>query len=117
LLVLSVCVVACNASRATDSTIVTVPGDNHSRTVAVPVGDELRIVLGNVGPGTFEAPPLISSPTIVYRDVTVIPPFTPAGPTQQFRFTAVAPGTAIVHFRRFLDDSVIAVVEDTIEIH
>lgn len=103
-------------SGTTGPTTVDVPGDNVSRTVRLAPGSELRVVLGNVGPGTFEAPPMVSSPILRFLGDSVIPPYTPAGPTQQFRFVALGPGIAILHFRRVLENSVIAVVEDTVEV-
>ena len=97
--------------------VTTVPGDNRSRTVQTPIGSELRIVLGNVGGGTFESPPIQSAALLRFLGDSVIPPYTPAGPTQQFRFAAVSVGTVIIHFRRILDGTVIGVVEDTVQIH
>ena len=103
---------ACDADR-----VVSVSADSISRTIAVSAGQELRIALGNVGPVTYESPPQISSPILTFVDVHVIPPFNPGGPTQQFRFHAVSPGLAIVRFRQFLGDSVVSIVEDTVQIH
>jgi hypothetical protein len=94
--------------------IVSPPDDGASRAIHMAVGQELRITLGNVGPAVYESPPQISSPALTFLDVAVIPPFTPAGPTQQFRFKAVSAGTPIVHFRRLLGDSVVRTVDDTI---
>jgi hypothetical protein len=102
---------ACGADR-----VVSVLPDGVSRTIAVAVGQELRITLGNVGPAQYESPPEISSSVLQFVDVEVIPPFNPGGPTQQFRFRAVSPGQAIVRFRQLLGDSVVSVVEDTVEI-
>ena len=92
--------------------IVSIP-DSQSRTVQATVGQELRVTLGNVGPA-YESPPQISSQAISFLGVDVIPPFTPAGPTQQFRFKAVHPGVAAIHFRRVLGDSVVFTVDDTV---
>ena len=103
--------VACGADA-----ILTVPSDSQSRTIVATVGQDVRITLGNVGPAKYESPPQISSTAISYVGVEVIPPFTPAGPTQQFRFRAARPGDAVVHFRRLLGDSVVSVVEDTIRV-
>ncbi len=102
---------ACNADR-----IVTVPPDSGSEMIAVHVGQELRITLGNVGPAEYESPPQISSSALAFLEVDVIPPFNPGGPTQQFRFKAVSSGQAIVHFRRLLGDSAISFVDDTVQI-
>ena len=104
-------ILGCSADR-----IVSVPVDSASRTVSVGVGQELRITLGNVGPAEYESPPQMSSSALTFLDVEVIPPFTPAGPTQRFRFRAVSAGEAIVHFRRLLGGSVVSFVEDTVQI-
>jgi hypothetical protein len=104
-------VLACNADR-----IILVPPDSQSRTVLVAVGQEFRVTLGNVGPAQYESPPQISSAAVMFLGVDVIPPFTPAGPTQQFRFKAISPGQSIIHFRRLLGESVVSFVEDTIRI-
>ena len=64
----------------------------------------------------YESPPRISSTALAFLGVEVIPPFTPAGPTQQFRFKAASAGTAVVHFRRLLGDSVVSFVEDSVRI-
>ena len=96
--------------------IVSVPWEGIGRTIAVSVGQELRITLGNVGPAQYESPPQISSAVIRFVDVQVVPPFTPAGPTQQFRFLAVSPGQAVIRFRRLLGDTVVSFVEDTVRI-
>ena len=105
-------ILACSADR-----IVSVPADGVSRTVSVAVGQELRITLGNVGPAEYESPPQISSSALTFLAVDVIPPYTPAGATQQFRFQAVSAGQTIVHFRRLRGDSVVGFVEDTVQIH
>jgi len=91
--------------------------DGRSQTISVAVGQELRITLGNVGPAQYESPPHLSSAALTFLGEEVIPPFTPAGPTQQFRFSASRRGQAIVQFRRVLGDSVVSVVEDTVNVH
>ena len=87
-----------------------------SQTISAHVGQEIAITLGNVGPGTYASPPEMSSAVLTYIGVDVVPPFTPAGPTQRFRFTAAMPGRAIVVFRRSLDDQTLAVVQDTVDV-
>lgn len=104
--------VACGADR-----IVDVSAGSGSRTVTVAIDEELRITLGNVGPAEYESPPQISSAALKFLGVDVIPPYTPAGPTQQFRFVALTRGQTIVDFRRMLGDSVVSVVEDTVQVH
>jgi hypothetical protein len=71
-----------------------------------------------VGPAQYESPPQISSDAVTFIGVAVIPPFTPAGPTQQFRLRAAQPGSAVVLFRRVSSSGeVVSVVEDTIRVH
>jgi hypothetical protein len=104
------------AGCASSSTLVDVPADGHSRTIHADAGQEIAVTLGNVGPGTYGSPPVISSPVLSFVDVAVVPPYSPAGPTQRFRFRAVSSGRAVVRFQRVLDTSVLMVVEDTIQI-
>ena len=87
-----------------------------SQAISVRVGQEISITLGNVGPGTYASPPQISSSVVTYLGVDVVPPYTPAGPNQRFRFNAATPGRAIVEFRRTLGDATLAVVQDTVEV-
>ncbi len=87
-----------------------------SQAISVQVGQEIGITLGNVGPGIYTSPPQISSSVLTYLGVDVVPPYTPAGPHQRFRFSAATPGRAIVEFRRTLGDATLAVVQDTVEV-
>jgi hypothetical protein len=106
--------IAIAASACAPDAIVSVPPDSQNRTVQVSVGQELHIALGNVGSAEYESPPQISSPAISFLGVDIIPPFTPAGPTQQFRFKAAQRGVAAIHFRRLLGESVVQTVDDTV---
>ena len=94
--------------------IISVQADQLSRSVSVRTGDEVRINLGNVGPAIYESSPQISSTVIRFLGVEVVPPFNPGGPMQQFRFSAVRPGEAIIIFRRLLNDSLVSRVVDTV---
>ena len=80
----------------------------------ISIGQELDVKLGNVGPAEYASPPLISSGVLTFLDVGVVPPYTPAGPIQQFRFRGVSQGLAIVTFKRMLDTAVVSVVVDTV---
>ena len=66
-----------------------------SQTINIAVGQELDITLGTLGPGGYDTPG-ISSPIVQLLDEAVVPPYTPGGPTQRFRFLAQATGQAIV---------------------
>jgi hypothetical protein len=57
---------------------------------------------------------LVSSTSIRFVSVDVIPPFNPGGPTQQFRFSASHTGDAIITFRRVMGDSLVSTVVDTV---
>jgi hypothetical protein len=80
--------------RADD--VLSVHGDNQSFTV--PSGASFTITMGTVGPGSYESPPTISSPVVMFVDVVSGTPAIPSGATQDFRFRAVAVGQAIVGF-------------------
>ena len=88
----------------------------RSQAISVRVGQEISITLGNVGPATYTSPPQMSSSVLTYLGVDIVPPYTPAGPHQRFRFIAAKPGRAIVEFRRTLGDATLAVVQDTVEV-
>jgi hypothetical protein len=88
--------------------------DGRSRTVVASVGQEIDVKLGNVGPATYESPPTISSSAVSFLGAEDVPPYTPAGATQRFRFKANNAGQAILTFRRVLGDSLVAIVEDTV---
>jgi hypothetical protein len=117
-LLLPLCVIVLTACAAGSlvAVPVVVPVGSGDQTIRARTGQEIEVLLGNVGPGVYESPPLISSGALTYLGVDIVPPFTPAGPTQRFRFSAVGTGQAIVVFRRTLADSVIAVVEDTVQV-
>jgi hypothetical protein len=89
---LAALVAGCNS----ESVIAVRGADETLRTV--PVGADVRITLQNVGPGEYTAPPQVSSAALRYESVSIVPPYVPAGPTQEFRFKAVSPGQAVVVF-------------------
>lgn len=97
--------------------IIGIPVDSRNQVVTAAVGQEIDVTLGNVGPGTYVSPPSISSNVVTFVDMLIVPPSTPDGPTQRFRFRTVAKGQAIIGFQRTLNDSVLAVVEDTVVVH
>ena len=101
--------VACNGQGIVDVRF------QPSGTTWITLGDELRVTLGNVGPGEY-ASPTVSSNVLSFLGVSVIPPFNPGGPTQQFRFRATSRGQAIITFRRMLDTSVVSKVVDTVNV-
>jgi hypothetical protein len=78
--------------------------------LSVSLGNELNITLQNIGPGEFQSPPEVSSPAVRFLDVSDVG-FPPAGPTQRFRFKAVARGQAIISFHHTGN---MATVEDTV---
>lgn len=100
----------------TTDAIVDVANETNNRTIVASVGQEVHITLGNVGPATYESPPQISSSAVVYLGVDVVPPYTPAGPNQQFQFRAAHKGDAVIVFRRLLGESLVSVVEDTVHV-
>ena len=102
-------VYACNG---TDMVSVSVTGST-SQTVTVPAATEFTVTLGTVGPGEYISPPKISSSSVRFLDAAVVPPYTPAGPRQRFRFLATTPGKAIIVFQHSYNDHS---VEDTVSV-
>ena len=86
--------------------------DGGSRTIASRVGTEIDVTLQTIGPGEYASPPRVSSGSVRFVDVSYLDPV-PAGPTQRFRFQAVAPGRAIITFRHTAQARV---VEDTVDV-
>jgi hypothetical protein len=89
----------------------------QAQAIFIPVGQELDVTLGNVGPGLYASPPQMSTTALTFIDVSLVPPTTPDGPSQRFRFVAVQTGQVLVQFRRVLGDSVLSIVEDTVIVH
>ncbi len=85
---------------------------SHSLTIVV--GRELDVTLGTLGPGEYLSPPTISSSAIKFLDAELVGPNVPAGPTQRFRFVAMALGEAVITFRHTAGNPVI---EDTVSVH
>jgi len=100
------------ACSGTDVVSVSVTGST-SQTVTVPATTEFTVTLGTVGPGEYISPPTISSSSVRFLDAAVVPPYTPGGPTQRFRFLATTPGTAIIVFQHSYNDRS---VEDTVNV-
>jgi hypothetical protein len=70
-----------------------------SRSLSIKVGQEIELDLHTSGPGEYASPPAVSSSSILFLDMRVVPPFLPSGPTQRFRFKAVTPGVAVIIFQ------------------
>ena len=66
--------------------------------MSLAIGDELGIKLQTVGPGEYSSPPAITGSAVRFLGVALVGPYVPAGPTQVFRFKAVALGQAIIQF-------------------
>ncbi|MFN2601310.1 MAG: hypothetical protein ABR582_00995 [Gemmatimonadaceae bacterium] len=109
---LTLVILSVSACNGTDMVSVSVTG-NTSQTVAVPAATEFTVTLETVGPGEYISPPKISSSSVRFLDAAVVPPYTPAGPRQRFRFLATTPGKAIIVFQHSYNDRS---VEDTISV-
>jgi hypothetical protein len=59
------------------------------------LGDELDVKLSSVGPSSY-GDPVLSSNSVQYLSVAVVGPYTPGGPTQLFKFKAVAQGQCAI---------------------
>lgn len=104
-------VIALLASCGSDNPVaISITGDT-SRAFTVPAGSQFSVTLQTIGPGEYASPPSLSSSAVQFRDVADVSPYVPAGPTQRFRFLAVAPGSTIV---RFTHTGSTPIVEDTV---
>jgi hypothetical protein len=85
---------ACNGSDPVALELNGIP----SRQISASVGQELRIKLQTIGPGSYASPPIIEGTAVTFLDASIVSPHVPAGPTQVFRFKAVESGRAILAF-------------------
>jgi len=67
-------------------------GDS-GRTVLVSPGDEIDVTLSSIG---NQGSASVSSPALEIDSSAVIPPYTPAGPTVLYKFSAAAGGQATI---------------------
>jgi len=81
--------IGCSSSPATFTLT------DSGKVVSAMLGDELDVKLSNIGPSTYDAP-VLSSNSVQYLSVSVVGPYTPGGPTQLFKFKAVAQGQCAV---------------------
>ena len=81
--------VGCSSSPATFTLT------DSGKVVSAMLGDELDIKLSNIGPSTY-GDPILSSNSVQYLSVSVVGPYSPGGPTQLFKFKAVAKGPCTV---------------------
>lgn len=68
------------------------------RTMSVALNQELRVKLQTVGPGQYVSPPTLTGSALRFLGADVVGPYLPGGPTQEFRFKAVARGQTIIEF-------------------
>lgn len=76
-------------------TLNAIPG----RTLSLETGQSLDLTLQTIGPGEYASPPGLAGQSLRFVGMSFVTPAVPAGPTQSFRFEAVAPGRSIVVFR------------------
>jgi hypothetical protein len=92
-----------------------VEANGHPNEVlSITVGQELDLTLQTIGPGEYASPPAVSTGAIQFLGVSLVSPAVPAGPTQQFRFTGVRRGTAVIVVHHTGQG---ATVEATVEVH
>ncbi len=70
-------------------------GADSGSTIKAAVSQCIDIKLQTVGPGQYETP-IISSSSVKFLSSELLSPAIPAGPTQLYKFQAVAPGTATI---------------------
>lgn len=105
LLAVAAAAIACRAAE-----IASLP-ENAQTTTTIATGEQLRITVGTIGPGSYDSLPSISSSALRFLDMTYPPGQVPAGPTQLFRFVGIQTGTAIISFHQSFTNRLI---EDTI---
>ena len=99
--------VACGADR-----IVSIDVGTGSHRVTAGIGDLVDIRLWGGAVGLYSSPPTISTPSVVFVDVSVQSSANgatnPGGPTQHFRFRAESRGVAVVTFTPLQEAPVIS---------
>lgn len=83
------------------------------RTLSVETGQQLDLILQTIGPGEYASPPEVTGASLRFEAVSFVTPAVPAGPTQRFRFEAVAPGRSTVVFRH---TGMSPAVQDTVDV-
>jgi hypothetical protein len=100
--------IACSADH-----IVSIGTGVETHRVTTGIGGLVDVGLWDGAMGGYASPPAISGSAVTFVDVTSDGPPNPGGPTQHFRFRAIARGSAIVTFTPL---SVAPVVVDTIDV-
>lgn len=72
----------------------------NNGSVTLSLGSALEVILGTLGPGLYVSPPTVSGGAVEFERADIVPPFTPGGPTQRFRFRAVARGTGHIEMSK-----------------
>ena len=68
---------------------------DSGRTITVQVDDEIEVTLQTIGPGQYGSPDL-SSTAVSFLGAAQVGNPNPAGPTQLYRFEAVASGQTVI---------------------
>jgi len=68
---------------------------DSGKVVLAMLGDEMDVKLSSIGPSSY-GDPVLSSNSVQYLSVAVVGPYTPGGPTQLFKFKAVAQGQCAI---------------------
>ena len=97
---------ACSADH-----IVSIGTGVDTHRVTTVVGGLVEVRLWGGAMGEYATPPAVSGAAVTFLDVSTDGPPNPGGPTQRYRFRAVAHGSAIVTFTPL---EIAPVVVDTI---
>ena len=84
---------ALGALSCTGDDLSSFTNTDSGRAVTVSTGAKLQITLSSIG---NQGEPAVSSDAVVFDGSSVIPPYTPAGPTVQYRFHAAGAGQATI---------------------
>jgi Na+/phosphate symporter len=107
-----VAILAACACSGKDPVSVSIRGAT-SQSLTVSAGTRFTVTLQTIGSGEYASPPTVSSGAVRFLGVSLVSPYVPAGPTQQFRFDAATRGTAIIVFQHTGNDRT---VEDTVDV-
>ena len=78
--------------------------ENSRQQVAATIGQQIKITLGTIGPGSYDEIPQISSPAIRFESVHLKWPVNPGGPVQVYIFRAAGEGRAEIRIPHIDDE-------------
>jgi hypothetical protein len=81
---------------------VTFTFEDNGKTMSVAEGAVFDVKLNSIGPSSY-GDPVVSTASVRFVKVEIVPPYNPGGPTQQFEFVAAAKGQATITIAKVND--------------